>query len=71
MTDLLLTLGMVLAHQAAARQRSSAKVLEKTIVERPASPALPAPKASVIRLPDWQASLPPPPTNPRCTRSAR
>lgn len=59
MTDLLLTLSMVLAHQAATRQKSSTAALEKPRVERPISPALPAPKASVTRLPDWQASQPP------------
>lgn len=59
MTDLLLTLSMVLAHQAAARQRSAAPAVEKIAAERPAPHALPAPKPSVTRLPDWQSSQPP------------
>ncbi|MCX2543489.1 DUF6543 domain-containing protein [Pseudomonas sp. COW5] len=58
LTDLLLTLGMVLAHQA-ARPRSPTPQTEKTEVTRPLPQASPSPKATVTRLPDWQSSQPP------------
>ncbi|MHC8398141.1 dermonecrotic toxin domain-containing protein [Pseudomonas sp. MDT1-17] len=56
MTDLLLTLGMVLAHQAAARNKPSMRQLEKTEAAHPAPKPLPTPKLTVTRLPDWHAS---------------
>lgn len=57
MTDLLLTLGMVIAHQAAS-EKSSARANEKNPALRPVPPALPRPKPTVIRLPDWHSSQP-------------
>ncbi|AWY42093.1 hypothetical protein DKY63_20160 [Pseudomonas putida] len=55
MTDLLLTLGMVLAHQAATRHKPFRPSVEKTTAARPAPESLPAPKPTVTRLPDHQA----------------
>ena len=56
MTDLLLALGMVLAHQAAARHKSSARQLEKNPATRPAPQPLPKPKPTVTQLSDWHES---------------
>ncbi|WP_433737883.1 hypothetical protein [Pseudomonas putida] len=58
MTDLLLMIGMVLAHQAAARHKPSARRLEKTQTSHPAPQPLPSPKPILTKLPDWQASQP-------------
>ncbi|MCW8274420.1 hypothetical protein IMF27_00920 [Pseudomonas sp. PCH199] len=58
MTDLLLTLGMVLAHQAAAGHKPSTRKPEKTTTVHPATQTVPATKPTVTRLPDWQASQP-------------
>ncbi|HEF4759167.1 TPA: hypothetical protein SAN82_001576 [Pseudomonas putida] len=59
MTDLLLTIGMVLAHQAAARHRPTTQRPEKTELPQPAVKPLPASKPAIARLPDWHASQPP------------
>ncbi|MGY2262070.1 hypothetical protein [Pseudomonas sp. SDO55104_S430] len=59
MTDLLLTLGMVLAHQAAARRETSTLPVEKAPPARPDPQKLPSAKPTVTRQPDVQSSQPP------------